>query len=168
MKKQKNSRFNYKRLFIKPLVLSIIIFALCLSAPTLHAFLTYYDLPEAYNELPAESRYEIYTFSYEFCVNVGYVHNLIPHRLQVRVVIDGKVVPPANIDIANIYNHSGLKDATFPLLGSTFGIDNFVCTIQPNLSIGEHEIVVFRYYNFQWQPLRWKWIVHVDESGLIR
>ena len=133
-----------------------------ISLPTVYLLLTYYYLPDHYGKPDLVSPYQGVDEPYQICVDSVYVyqHSLSPLPLNVRMMIDDEIVPLSDIHV-NIYHHiPHWMDTTFPEF-------DMVCTTQPELSIGTHEVIIFSNINFQWVPWRWKWMIHVDEDGII-
>lgn len=83
----------------------------------------------------------------------------MPHVLKYKIVIDSEVIPLSEI---HVFDHENYYDLFFPYA-------DFVCTFQPDLEVGEHELMVFTYlggYDFAWTQYRHSTFI-VDESGLI-
>jgi|GEM_PF-2034003 len=162
MRKRKNGERNYRKIFLKTIIGIIGIALLTLSIPTLYSIVTYYHLPDSYDKPLKSYLYKGSVNPYEICVYAGYVqeHIFTSPKLHTRIAIDDKVASFSEIQI-EIYHHIPSFDLLTPM-------PEVVCTTQSELTVGEHEVIVFINYssNLQWQA-QGRWIVHVDETGLI-
>ena len=157
MRKRKNGERRYWDWVKRGLLILIIGLIFILSTPTLYAFLTYYHVPDT--EQSEYSRWiERTQKQYEICIGAwvgGFP--FLPHVLQYKFVINDEVIPLSEV---HVFDRKDYYDAfsSYP---------DSVCTTQPTLEIGRHELILFTYhggYNFGWIKYRSS-IFYVDEEG---
>ena len=125
-------------------------------------FLTYYHLPDTYEKPSTSDWYYGSNNPYEICVDVGFIGGyFVPLALKTRIVIDDEIAPLSEVYVEINHHIPHPLDPTFPM-------HDVACTNQPDLAVGEHEVIIFKNALFRWELWRWRWIVHVDESGTIR
>lgn len=155
MRKRKNGERRYWRWFKRGIVSLVVGVILILSTPTLYAFVTYYHVPDI--EIDSDSWLRI--IEDELCMTNPIDRSLVLNDLKYKIAIDDDVISYSEITVTE--ELSGSYDLFAPPV-------DYVCTIQPNLAVGQHEFVLFSYdvYSFQWVA-QTKSIFYVDEAGNI-
>jgi len=165
MRKRKNGERNYRKFALRIITGFILLIIIATFMPTLYRVVTYYQLPEDYSEKILPDRFSVNSFSpYKLCAELAITggYDWIIPSLTVRMVIDGEIVPWSEVYIVDVDNLVFWDGITPPLT-------DMACTTEPTLAIGEHEIVVFtsNSYLYSWYAQS-RWIVRVDEAGMIR
>lgn len=158
MRKRKNGGRRYWHWLKRGIVSLVVGVILILSTPTLYAFITYYHVPEAKIDQDYYVGYWETTDSLCMTTYLGGGYILMPQILTHKLVIDDKVIPFYEIHLIDVQG-SNWMDRGWPA-------DDYVCTSQPNLDVGEHEVSLFYYGMFQWFP-RKRAVFYVDETGNI-